>query len=240
MNQFIPTLLRAILLSVLLINVVNAHEQIQPHVSVTGAASLEVTPDIIQWQLNIKNEHLDVEKVAKEHGLLVANVLSFLQENGIKKDNIQTTNMRFNEKYRYEQRNNVRDGFSALTQLSFSLTKVKNYQKIWLGLSKLTGVNIQNVNYETSKRVELQNETRIKALLAAKEKAQVLVKALNVDIGNPIAIEEHSGTLMVPAMEKMRSFNHDMAVNNSSLSLGKITIKMTVNAKFEIQTLINR
>lgn len=242
MKRLLAILTFTVICSTLLSKAVIAHPEITPHVSVTGAAITEVEPDLIYWQLSVKNNAFTVEDVAAKHSALVTQVLRFLAKQSIKSNDIQTSNMQFNEKFKYEQRNTISDGFYASTQITFKLSDTNKYQQLWLGLSKLSNVSIQNVRFDTSERIAIQNETRVKALLAAKEKATVLAKSLNVDIGDPILIEEHSSTPMSSNTMRIKSFS-DMegaALSSSSLALGKISIEMTVNAKFALQTLINR
>lgn len=241
MKRLLVILTFTLMCFAILSKTVVAHPEIIPHVSVTGTAITNVVPDTIHWQLSVKNSSITVEEVAKEHSELVTKVLRFLTKKSIKSSDIQTSNMRFDEKFKYEQRNTISDGFYASTQITFKLADVNKYQQLWLGLSKLTDISIQNVRFDTSDRIAIQNETRVKALLAAKEKAKILAKALNVDIGDPILIEEHSSTPMHKNTITLRSASSDMeGSSNSSLSLGKISITMTVNAKFALQTLINR
>lgn len=242
MKRLLTLFTFTLMCGVLFSKTVIAHPEITPHISVAGAAITEVEPDLIYWQLSVKNNAITVEDVAKQHSALVTEVLHFLGKQLIPSEDIQTSNMSFNEKFKYEQRSTIRDGFDASTQITFKLSDTKKYQQLWLGLSKLSNVSIQNVHFDSSDRIAIQNETRIKALLAAKEKATVLAKSLNVDIGDPILIEEHSSTPINNSSMRMKSFGNMEAasISNSSLALGKISIKMTVNAKFELQTLINR
>src|SRR5438094_5985112 len=84
----------------------------------------------------------------------------------------------------------VREGYVTATEIAFKITQLDFYKKLWLGLAKISGVSVQGARYDHTKRIKFQNETREKAVLAAKEKALVLASALGAEIGEPLLLEE--------------------------------------------------
>ena len=157
---------------VLLISVPASATDIElPHIAVYGTAVLEITPDEMLWDLNITNKASSIEAAAAQHSEIVQSVIVFLGKANIANDDIQTSRMRFGENWEYKNNSRVREGYFASTLISFTLTAFEKYQNLWSGLANIKNVSIQNVNYDHSKRIEFQNKTRLKALLAAKEKA---------------------------------------------------------------------
>jgi hypothetical protein len=67
---------------------------------------------------------------------------------------------------------------------------LSSYKPLWLGLAEMSGITVEGVTYDHSKRIAYQNETRRKAVLAAKEKAADLAAALGSEIAEPVRIEE--------------------------------------------------
>jgi uncharacterized protein YggE len=104
----------------------------------------------------------------------------------------------------------------------------------------MSHLSVNSVSYDHSKRVELQKETRKKALLAAKEKAGVMAETLDAKIGEVLAISED--------MENGGGWNNRANLNNSvqaiavasdgengsSIAPGTIPIRMRVLVTFRL------
>jgi hypothetical protein len=98
--------------------------------------------------------------------------------------------MEFGENWEDRGRSRVKEGYFASTRISFRTSDLGTYKPLWLGLADVSGVTVEGVYYDHSKRIDFQNETRRKALLAAKQKAADLAKTLGSEIAEPLRIEE--------------------------------------------------
>ncbi len=180
----------AFLLSALAVASGFADEIQLPHITVYGTATTEVTPDLMIWSVKVENKGLALESVASEHTKMVKGVLGFLKESKVDEKTIQTSRMEFGENWEYKSSSRLRDGYIASTAVSFKITDFDKYNKLWLGLAKMSAISVEEVTYDHTKRIEYQNDTRQKAVLAAKEKAATLAKAVGSEIGEPLLIEE--------------------------------------------------
>lgn len=206
-----------------------------PYIQVTGKAVTQVVPDILYWQLEVKNEGRELSSVAQQHSELVTKVINLLVSFDLDNDHIQTTNMRFNEKFRYDKNNRVSDGYYASTSIRFKLVDLSLYQQIWQQLADVKEVAINSVNYDVHDRIAIQDATRIKALLAAKQKAQTLAETLGSQLGRPLAIEEPGTGAVFNRSANVMSMKMESADSGSSaLAAGKISIEMSINAKFSL------
>ena len=100
--------------------------------------------------------------------------------------------MSFGERYNYQSRQRVKDGYTAQSSISFSHKDMALYKKIWLGLSAFDGVSVRYLNFEHSDRIALRNKTRLQAIEAAKDKAAHMAQALGVKLGKPLSLHEQS------------------------------------------------
>ena len=98
--------------------------------------------------------------------------------------------MVFGENREYKNQSWVKEGYIASTEISFRTADLAAYKPLWLGLAEISDVTVEGVTYDHSKRIDYQNKTRRKAVLAAKEKAADLAKALGAEIAEPLRIEE--------------------------------------------------
>ena len=217
-----------------------------PHISVYGTAVTEVVPDEMIWSLKIENKGGDLEAVAREHGKQVEAVLKFLKESKVDEKSLQTSGMRFGENWEYRGSSRVKEGYVASTDIAFKMRELDKYSALWLGLAKSTAVTVESVNYEHTKRIEYRNETRQKALLAAKEKASVMAATLGAEIGEPLAVEEDmavsegwQGNYARNTSNVVRSLNADDEISSEGLSPGTISIKARVRISFRLMTTRN-
>lgn len=202
----------------------------QPHITVYGEAKKEVVPDEMHWNINVGNRGSELKQVSAEHTRLVKDVLKIIGQQGIDKKHIQTSGMTFGENYVYRDNSQIKEGYIASTTISFKMDNFDRYEALWLSLSKIDAVNVNSVSYDYSKRIEAQNETRIAALLAAKEKAASLASVMGLALGEAIAISEEMDSYSFPA-NKVQMFESRAQMDNggSAIEPGTITITMKMN-----------
>jgi uncharacterized protein YggE len=211
-----------------------------PYVSVTGSAITEVQPDRMLWNVRIQSKSPSLEGVAKSHTKSMEQILQFLKmkRHKVEQESMQTSAMSFRENWTYKKHTNVKDGYVASTNITFLTTDMNVYKDIWMGLSKWKEVSINGVQYQNSKQLELQKETRIKALLAAKEKAEVLAHTAGVQLGKPLMIEDNSyghDVVHKTNLRRKESMALDASLNSSgAIAPGKISIQMRVKVRFEL------
>jgi len=211
----------------------------QPHITVYGTAVSQVTPDTLRWSITVRNKGVDLETVAREHTRIVGDVLTFIKDIEVDTDDIQTADMRFDEDYRWVDRERVRDGYFATTDISFKVLDFRKYRDLWIGLAKKKHVSVDRVTLDVSNRIELQNDTRVKALKAAKRKANAMAAALDGSVGSPIAIVE----IQSPLNSWSSSLSNTMVEVGSGpgdggdqapLAPGRIAIKVRVKVTFNL------
>ena len=218
---------------------VSAEEIDLPHITVSGTATTEVTPDQMVWSLKVQNKGASLEEVAQQHTDIVNRVLQFLKQSEVEEKTIQTSWMQFGENWVYRNRSRVKEGYYASTILSFKVKDLKKYKPLWIGLSRIERVSVEGVRYDHSKRIQYQDETRVKALLAAKQKAVNMARILGSRVGEPLAIEED---LSVSEGRAVPSFSN-VAVNagaagtaGEGIAPGKIPVRIRVKVKFRLIT----
>ena len=228
--------------SILLATSAGIADEIQlPHVTCFGTAVTEVVPDQMIWSLKVETRGAVLESVAKEHSKTIEGVLRFLKDAKVDAKSIQTSRMEFGENWEERDSGRIRKGFVASMEISFKLADLNQYNSLWLGLAKFPAVSIEAVTYDHSKRTEYRNETREKALLAAREKARAMAKTLGSEIGEPLLVEEDLQLIEGWAMNNTRNvavqalaFRGDDRDNPRALSLGTIPIQARVRVAFRL------
>jgi uncharacterized protein YggE len=234
------SLLAACLVFSLAIISAGADEIQLPHITVYGTATTEVVPDEMVWLVEVRNKSLTPEAAAVDHGKTVQAVLSLLKASGVDEKTVQTSRMEFGINQEYTSGSWVKSGYYAKTDVSFKITDFAFYKKLWSGLAGIQGVSVQSVSYDHSKRIEYRNETRRKALQAAKDKAGDMAGVLGAEIGEPLLVEEDLsasegwwGGLNL-AENNLRTVTNEKPETPEQLSLGTIPIKARVKVSFHL------
>jgi uncharacterized protein YggE len=214
-----------------------AQETPPPHIAVYGTATTEVTPDQMVWSLAVRNKGPALDGVAANHTKIVQSALAALKDNGVDAKTIQTSRMEFGENWEYISSSRVKQGYFASTQMSFKLTNFDLYGKLWVALSHISDLSVQGVAFDHTKRIDYQNETRQKAVLAAREKASVLAKALGNEIGEPLFVEEEfisSAPMGANVFNNVRTISDGAGDGNGAVAPGTIPITTRVHASFRL------
>ncbi len=208
-----------------------------PHVTAYGTATIEVVPDEMHWSISIENSGSEIKTLANSHTDNVAAVLLYLRNGNIAEADIQTTHTQLRERWGHKKGRRIKDGFIATTAINFKLTDVLKYQVIWQNLSGLQGVNIKNVSYDYSKRIEVQDKARIMAIQAAEKKARTMANTLKCDIGQPYAIEDLSSHApdIISNTEMSGGARLMTKASPPSYSLGQIKIERRVKIVFYLK-----
>jgi uncharacterized protein YggE len=189
--------------------------------------------------VQVKNTGPKLGNVADEHTRLVQEVLKTLRDTKVDAKSLQTSRMEFGENWDFSSNGRTRNGYFASTQISFKLQDLELYRALWLALAQAPSTSVQGVTYDHTQRIQYQNQTRLRAIEAAKEKAQALAKAAGAEIGEALLVEED---LLLDYASSGNSFNNLRTVSaegsnqGESLAAGTIPIKTRVRATFRLKS----
>ncbi len=217
-----------------------AHDEVKPHVRVSGVSTIEAKPDVMIWHLNVQNRGENLEEVAASHQSISTELLKTIKTFGVDEDAISSQRMTFGENWEYEQGRRFRNGFFASSQIIFRAAKLDQYDAMWGAFAKLPDVQVQNVSFdlkpETS--IRLRNDARRQALRSARDKAADMAETLGSVIGRPMTIEDLSGDVdhfQPHAKAAGRAMALEMADGGGpSVNPGMIEIRAIVHVTFDL------
>jgi uncharacterized protein YggE len=200
-------------------------------IEVNGTAEKEVTPDIINVTISLK-EYIDGKnKITISQ--LESQLEKAVNEAGIAKADF-TINSLSSYNYTYQKKKNP--DFLVSKQYGIRFHDLNRFDQI---MSKLDAKGVQSTNidsYDYSKIAEVKRELKIQALLAARDKASYLLTSLNEKLGSVINItenEESNYPVYKTAMYANRVLAAD-AAPESDIDAKKIKLSFQVHAVFEI------
>jgi len=200
-------------------------------IEVSGIAEKEVTPDIINVSISLQ-EYMDGKKKITIDQL--ENQLeSAVKSAGVPKEDLTINNVSAWQNI-YQKKKNP--DFLASKQYMIKFHDLNKYNAILSAIDSrgIMSTNIQSYDY--SGITELKRELKLQALLAAKEKAEFLLKGINEHLGRPIYISESDNTnypqpRMLYANKVMAS---QYTPSDSDIDVTKIKLSFTIQATFEI------
>jgi len=200
-------------------------------IEVVGLAEQEVTPDIINVTISLKEYLNGKTKVTIEQ--LENQLVKAVNEAGIAKTDFTVNNL---SAYNYNWEKKKNPDFLASKQYGIRFTDLNKFNQI---ISKVDPKGIQSTNidnYEYSKIDQLKNELKLKALLAAKAKASYLLTGVGEKLGQVLNITENDNSTF-PQPRQVMYMAKSMAANDvaeSDIDFKKIKLSFLINAVFEI------
>lgn len=199
-------------------------------IEVSGTAETEVTPDIIYFSISLK-EYMDgrnrMDITQLENQLIKA-----AADAGIPKEDLTINNIAGYTTYQKKKDPN----FLASKQYRIKFHDLNKINQI---LSAIDPKGIQNTyieSYDYSKMDELKKDLKLKALIAARDKATYLLTGIGQKLGEPISITEvDNGGFTAPMLSTfMRKATVADAAPEQDIDFKKIKLSFQVNAVFEI------
>jgi uncharacterized protein len=207
-------------------------------VSVSGTVESKVAPDQIVWQISLTATDANLANAKTRSDEQAKAVVSLQEKLGLQKGDLQTGLISVNREYERDQRGQ-RGNFKYFV-VSRSITirerDLKRFDEYLDTLLASTDMEVY-MNYESSRIQEVRNETRLKALRVAKEKATAMAEALGTKPGRVLTINEHSS--VEPSRSLLSNANFVQSTAPADLATetfvpGSISVPVTVYVTFEL------
>jgi uncharacterized protein YggE len=201
-------------------------------IEVVGLAEQEVTPDIINVTISLKEYLNGKNKVTIEQ--LENQLVKAVNEAGIAKADFTINNLS-SYNIDYQRKKNL--DFLAGKQYGIRFTDLNKFNQI---ISKIDPKGIQSTNidnYDYSKIDQLKNELKLKALLAAKAKAAYLLTGVGEKLGQVLNITENDNSSFPQPRQVMYMAKSNLAadvVESVDIDFKKIKLSFLISAVFEI------
>lgn len=223
----------AILLLVLFTIASQAQELKQvPTINVAGEGKIKVAPDQASISISLETKGSDAKVVKKENDAKMDAVLKFIKKSNIAKEDYQTQRVSLNPNYDYEKK---KHNYMATQNVQILLKDLSKYDELMSGLVEI-GINrIENVEFKSSKFIQLQSDARKLAIKDAKAKAEDFVSVLGQKVGKALTISDNSQSYTPQPrylMMKSMAMASDEAAPRETLAEGEMEIVVNVSVSF--------
>jgi uncharacterized protein YggE len=230
MKNLLPHLALALLLLTPLAGFADAPVR---KVTVTGNATIKVVPDEMNWVVQVSINDATLAKAKDRHDASLSAALAYIKTLGDAVKDLQTGGIRFDKNlYPGDNPEARKNPFSVSTQFTFTLTDFDKYGGIADALAKLDGLQVQSVDYASSKEEETRTTALKNALVNAHDKAGELATVAGCTIDKPLEILEGGAE---PGPRPMMRMAFASAGGGTPAAVpGQIEITGTVTATYDL------
>ena len=234
----------------------------QPTISVTGAAEVRAVPDEAVLTFSIESREVDLSSAVKDNDERISAVTAFLKESKIEAKDIRTEIIRIRPIFERVQsvgkgnafqmpaqqvnapglapgtaaqkKDKIKPiGYTARRSLSITIKDLKSFEDIYRGLIG-KGVNdVGGIQFRTTELRKYRDEARLKAVKAAREKAEAMATELGATLSSVQTITEN-GTTGHSRMFQNSISPFGESSSNSSIATGVIEINASVHVVFRL------
>ncbi len=212
-------------------------EELLRSISVAGTVVTKTAPDQIVWSITLTDTD-KMMRVAKEKSdAKIESVIAIREQLGVGDGDIETGSVSIRREYERDQRGN-RGAFKHFIVTRSVTIRQRDLSRFDAFLDALVSSAEMDVHFsfESSQIHEIRAETRLKALTAAKDKAEAMAEVVGAKLGAVITIKEN--------MESGRGIMSNNQVTQSVASVdlatekfipGAMSVQVTVYATFELE-----
>ena len=181
-------------------------------INVQGVGAVEVTPNAYSVTLVVEEAGNTVGKLNTQLDSDMRSIVTFLLKQGIEEKHIQNMQVRLQPRYVNTPQGRKQDGFTLSREINITSTNLETYDKVLDGVLKRGVDRIQQFNFISVGEGDAYQKALVGAVKDAKQRAQLLAKELEVEIGEVVAISESGGNMPIPLM-RAEAFAKDMSMS---------------------------
>jgi len=208
-------------------------------ISVSGTAEAKTAPDQIVWEVDLTDTDKGLRAAKARNDEKVKAVIALREKLGIAEGDLEADYVRIRREYERGEHGYRKEfkHFKVSRSIEIRQRDLKRFDEFLDALVASADMEVR-FSYGSSRMREVRAETRLKALQAARDKAEAMAKVVGAKLGRVLTINEHSGR------GGWREFASNAYVAHSSPAVdvatdryvpGAISVKVTVFAAFELE-----
>lgn len=201
--------------------------------TVSAAGTIKVMPDVAYVDLGVTTQNKDVKKAQSDNKGLMNALYTALENGGLTKDDIKTTNYGINPLYDYSTGKNVLTAYQVVNTVEIT---VKDLDKIgdYIDLAAAAGANTDySITFDLLDRNASYNQALTKAMEAAKGKADALASAGGYTIAGVLEVSE--GTYNYVPQYLSGAKNDAAGIAATPITAGQLDITANITVEYQIK-----
>jgi uncharacterized protein YggE len=203
-----------------------------PHIATTGFGEVVATPDMAEFSVKVVQSKPSAEQAKQAVDNVVDAFLGQLVKQGIKREDIQSSNLRLSPQYHYPEKGQPElSGYRASRSVTVQVHVLENLNDT-LDLAMQSGINqVDNIRLKIKEHNHYQQLARQAAIEDAKAKAISLAKGFNQQLDKVWKIEyrqPHSQPVV------MRNMTMDSQAESKGYQDSSIVIRDRVDVIYKM------
>ena len=165
-------------------------------ITVVGSGTADVVPDVAEWSFGVRSEASSASDALSANASAMKAVLAALEDAGISKDDVQTTDVSLYPETADDGRTVT--GYSASSTVTATVRKLGDAGKVVDAAVRAGANDVYGPNLHPSDTDEAYGEAVDKAFDDARAHAVAIAAKAGVTLGAPIAIVEGGGYVPGP------------------------------------------
>lgn len=161
-------------------------------VRVTGSAQLSVTPDMMVLQFALVEDGSSVSKLKLLVDQRTDLILKALTQAKVAAADINSSQLRIEPRYRYDNNRSVHEGFTVTRQFQVMVRELDRSDTLIDSLIQRGVTHMSPPQLQASQAPEVYQQALLAAYKVAREKAQGLAASMGRKLGSVIAASEQS------------------------------------------------
>jgi uncharacterized protein len=235
----------------------------RPKISVSGEATINVTPDKITVQFGVETQDKNMLAAKQKSNDIVKKAFAAIKACGVKDRDVQTQYLYAEPRWTPQtpsspyapsqgaayppaatavpfDANVSRQflGYFVRNTIAVTVTDTAKIDKLISDVLAAGATDIYGIDFQTSELKAHREKAREMALKAAKEKAEKMAAVLGQKIGEPIDISEFGATPSYGYNANAQTVASSVSAPSeaiSAIALGKIAVMASVNVVFELK-----
>lgn len=217
-----------------------AGERKEATISVSGTGTAAVAPDMAIVSFGVLREGKTAREALSANNKAMNDVLTAMRDKGIADKDLQTSNFNISPRYHYPKRNSNGEqpppqiiGYTVSNHLDVRVRDLSQTGEI-LDLVVSLGVNTGgNIRFTNDDKRSVLKKARIAAVKDAVEKAETLVTAAGVELGDIMTISENFTTPRPQSIARAK-FASAEAADSVPIASGENAYQVTVQITWEL------
>lgn len=230
---------------------VPALAEVRPAViEVSAFAEKSIDPDMVHMNVEVWSKAATANRTQQLAADKQKAVLAIIDQFKLKKEDVQTVSYDFGPEYTWDapRNQNRLTGFRSTQTFRVTLRKIDQAGKLidtftdsekgGASPKAEAGVNVNSIQWDSSKKSEVETAGLTDAVKATRRKADEMAKAAGVRIKGVYRLSHAASSDNVEPRPYAKMMRAEMAVaadaNSTSLSQGQIKVRVNVGAEYEI------
>ncbi|NUP46796.1 MAG: SIMPL domain-containing protein [Catenulispora sp.] len=202
-------------------------------VSVFGAASVEVAPDLAHLRLATKQNHDTPAAAFAATREAATAIREALRAHGVPDTGISASHLTLTTAWRFENSIRIHNGYDCSVSFIVEIRDLESLEPILIAAVDAGANSVDSVEFDVAAKKEMRAKARSKAVEAAREKAALYAEAAGVRLGPVIHIEDVDSEQLTSPYRSHSSAGRS-GDTDSDLTPGRITVQAAVCLGFRL------